>query len=77
VTTTAIVTITNTFHDTEARMLSRSGRLTQRQLDRAARKLCRSNDCQCGNMERATADGRRVDLEPDGLFGAVVRKGRA
>lgn len=43
------VTITNDFHDTEARLRVRTnGRITASQIRRAARKLCPHSECTCG-----------------------------
>lgn len=48
--TTETITLTNDFHGTEARVRVSlpSGRISAAQAKRAARKLCRHDDCTCG-----------------------------
>lgn len=60
-----MLTLTNDFHDTEARVrIDVPGAMTYRQYKRAWKTLCGIADCRCGGIRGPQwHNGRRIALE--------------
>ena len=74
------VILRNDFHDSEAVVRTRGGRLTRRQVRRARRKLCGISTCTCGNAVgtrglQRLPDGRLLQIEHDYDGGVTLLEG--
>jgi len=72
-----MMTLINSFHDTEIRVRPEGPNLSPRQVRRAHSALCGSADCECSGPagERGPQyldDGSRVFLQPRQDGGAVI-----
>ena len=45
-----MITLTNSFHNTEVRLNPKEGELSAGQVKRAEKVLCGMDDCKCGNV---------------------------